>query len=527
MARSTSTMKVALGRIFKDRQILIRSEQAVRFVNLRRRDQVFALGVVAALVAWGGGATLAWMQERGRSADLASQILDLEIGYARLITDFAASRPSVLETAEGLERGTSISRHIIERNNELERQLETVSSALAESEAVRSREEARRQEILARIDELEAELAAAGRERMRLERHLSRLSAERDRLAEEGSASRAKVAELEQALGAVSARAHGLEDQIEQLTTAVRGAHDAIATAARERGIVAEELARAEERIARESGEADAMRALLRATYAAVVERSHAQTLLNAENAALKGQVAGLESELDNIRNAQEQLFAELRQRTDDHIAKVEEGLSFTGLDIDSLIEELRADVMPGAGGPMIPMAADAPDDVGDLDGVELIGLVSRAAELQQVISRLPLAVPLRDTYQLSSSFGSRRDPFTGRRSAHHGLDFAAPRRTPVYATAPGTVITAGRSGAFGNLVEIDHGLGVITRYAHLHRIDVSVGDEVAVNDRIGQVGTTGRSTGPHLHYEILVDDRPRNPANFLKAGQHVFQVSE
>src|SRR3546814_10920632 len=159
------------------------------------------------------------------------------------------------------------------------------------------------------------------------------------------------------------------------------------------------------------------------------------------------------------------------------HIAKVEEGLAFTGLDIDGLIEELRGDLMPGAGGPMIPVAPDAvPEDSGD--GLDLVSLVGRAVDLREVINRLPLAEPLHDSYRLSSGFGTRRDPFTGRTSRHLGQDFAVKARTPVYATAPGTVITAAWHGALGNLIEIDHGLGVVSRYAHLNRIDVKVGQD-------------------------------------------------
>ncbi len=103
---------------------------------------------------------------------------------------------------------------------------------------------------------------------------------------------------------------------------------------------------------------------------------------------------------------------------------------------------------------------------------------------------------------------------------------FATRPRTPIYSPGPGTVIFAGRNGAYGNMVEIDHGLGLTTRYAHMHAISVERGQDVSMGDGIGLVGSTGRSTGPHLHYEVRFNGQPRNPWNFLKAGEHVFEMA-
>jgi murein DD-endopeptidase MepM/ murein hydrolase activator NlpD len=116
----------------------------------------------------------------------------------------------------------------------------------------------------------------------------------------------------------------------------------------------------------------------------------------------------------------------------------------------------------------------------------------------------------------LSGSFGGRRDPFTGRPGFHQGIDISTDRGQPVYATADGTVASAGRAGEYGNLVVLSHAFGLSTRYGHLSRFNVGVGQPIKRGDIIGYVGSTGRSTGSHLHYEILLNGRLINPLQLL-----------
>jgi murein DD-endopeptidase MepM/ murein hydrolase activator NlpD len=116
----------------------------------------------------------------------------------------------------------------------------------------------------------------------------------------------------------------------------------------------------------------------------------------------------------------------------------------------------------------------------------------------------------------LSSGFGSRRDPFTGSPDFHPGLDISADRGEPVLATADGVVASAGQQASYGNLVVVEHGYGIVTRYGHLSRFAVMAGEEVHRGQVIGYVGSTGRSTSPHLHYEILVNGQLTNPMKLL-----------
>ena len=122
-----------------------------------------------------------------------------------------------------------------------------------------------------------------------------------------------------------------------------------------------------------------------------------------------------------------------------------------------------------------------------------------------------------------SSTFGLRKDPFRKRPAMHAGIDFRGKTGSPVHATAPGKVIKAGWSGGYGKMVEVRHDGGVTSRYAHLSIISVRTGQKVKSGDRIGQVGSTGRSTGPHLHYETRVGGRAIDPVRFWKA-RDVFQ---
>lgn len=182
-------------------------------------------------------------------------------------------------------------------------------------------------------------------------------------------------------------------------------------------------------------------------------------------------------------------------------------------------------------GGPLIeakdPRALAAVLDVDE----EFAARIHRAAtdmsdmrSLGAAAQRLPFNRPTASP-ALSSSYGVRFDPFTRRPAFHSGLDFPGAFHTPIMATAPGVVSFTGVRAGYGNTVEIDHGGGFKTRYAHLQGVAVRVGQRVSIGQRVGAMGSTGRSTGPHLHYEVWVNGRAQNPNRFLKAGEYVQQA--
>jgi murein DD-endopeptidase MepM/ murein hydrolase activator NlpD len=149
---------------------------------------------------------------------------------------------------------------------------------------------------------------------------------------------------------------------------------------------------------------------------------------------------------------------------------------------------------------------------------------VSTVRALEEATAALPLSKPTTHTGE-SSGFGVRTDPFTGRPAFHPGLDFPAPTMTPVFSTAPGVISFTGPRNGYGSTIEIDHGGGFKTRFGHLAAIFVAIGQHVGDHQRIGGIGSTGRSTGPHLHYEVWRDGRPQDPERFLRAGEYVQQA--
>ena len=149
---------------------------------------------------------------------------------------------------------------------------------------------------------------------------------------------------------------------------------------------------------------------------------------------------------------------------------------------------------------------------------------MSDARVMTAAAAKLPFGQPMVGARR-SSGFGARLDPFSRSPALHWGLDFSAPMRSPIYSAGPGTVSYVGPRNGYGTVVEIDHGGGFKTGYAHLSSSQVSVGQQVAVGQRIAAVGNTGRSTGPHLHYEVWVNGRVQNPDRFLKAGSYVHEV--
>jgi murein DD-endopeptidase MepM/ murein hydrolase activator NlpD len=138
-------------------------------------------------------------------------------------------------------------------------------------------------------------------------------------------------------------------------------------------------------------------------------------------------------------------------------------------------------------------------------------------------MSMLPFASPL-NHYRVSSNYGYRRDPFNNRKAFHNGIDLMAPLGSAVYSTAPGVVKVAGWRGNYGKMVEIDHGNGIKTRYGHLHQLLVKRGQTVKFHQKIGLVGSTGRSTGPHVHYELMVGRKFYDPKKFLLVHRNIIE---
>ncbi|MBS0483096.1 MAG: M23 family metallopeptidase [Proteobacteria bacterium] len=209
-----------------------------------------------------------------------------------------------------------------------------------------------------------------------------------------------------------------------------------------------------------------------------------------------------------------------LTRMADRRAATAEQRLSALGLNPRAMLAGL--DDQAAQGGPLIQLATSSD---GSLDPrFQRLGLsLARMDALERSVRGLPQVLPASLEY-ISSGFGFRSDPFTGAGAFHPGLDFRGPIGAPIYAAARGTVSFAGVRSGYGNCVEIDHGNGLVTRYAHMSAFRTTVGKQVLPGEVIGLIGSTGRSTGPHLHFEVRIGDRPVNPRPFLEAAPHVLE---
>lgn len=259
-----------------------------------------------------------------------------------------------------------------------------------------------------------------------------------------------------------------------------------------------------------------------------------AYTLASVNHEKLFARIALLENKVKELRSANAEIIQTVREKTHGKIVDMEDIIRKTGLNPDVLKQEaarLRRERQQNAGdgdsasqgGPFIPMETPGTDS-SDLFGKELSGKLDQLALLSDIVGTLPLGMPIAKA-ENHSNFGRRVDPFTGRLAFHAGVDLAASPGAEVKASGAGKVISAGWNGAYGNAIDVEHGLGIVTRYGHLSGIKVSVGDIVKKGQTIGVQGSTGRSTGPHLHYEVRYKDKPINPNNFLTAGYNVPKI--
>ena len=247
------------------------------------------------------------------------------------------------------------------------------------------------------------------------------------------------------------------------------------------------------------------------------ISAAYAQHPALSELAAQTARVAAL-------GNAETQMMGQTEVALDGDVGLLRSVVKSTGINPDQFLHQ--AQTSDGVGGPEIPL------DQVHMDGADpkfsdaylrASAVLDELNNLSSEVAHIPLTTPVAGAaFDRSSGFGARVDPFTGHYAFHPGVDFAGPWGAAVTATAPGKVVFAGNRGGYGNMVEIDHGFGIHTRYGHLSKITVALGATVGKGSVVGRLGSTGRSTGPHVHYEVWYDDKVRNPNSFIEAGRHV-----
>ena len=219
---------------------------------------------------------------------------------------------------------------------------------------------------------------------------------------------------------------------------------------------------------------------------------------------------------LASVEFQQVRALALLQAPVEARASRMKAALAAAGLEADKLVAASRTDA---TGGPFVPVKVDPARSPFDREFASLQDAVIAVDKISRILPYIPLRRPLPGNPDVTSTFGVRVDPFLGRAAMHAGIDFREEYGAPVRATAAGKVVTAGMSGGYGNMVEIDHGNGLSTRYGHMSAIVVEEGQWLAQGAVVGRLGSTGRSTGPHLHYETRVDDEAVDPMRFLQAG--------
>jgi len=228
----------------------------------------------------------------------------------------------------------------------------------------------------------------------------------------------------------------------------------------------------------------------------------------------LDGMLGRISAALDKVEHRQTAVLTDLEERVDTKARRMRSVLSDLGVD------PAKAPAGAGVGGPFVPLKP--PRSGASAFDRQLYRINVARAEIGQYAHTLvavPVRKPVTGEVDMSSPFGMRLDPFLGRPAIHTGIDLRGEIGEPVHATAAGKVSIAGREGGYGNMVEINHGNGLATRYGHLSKILVKVGQTVHIGEVVGLIGSTGRSTGPHLHYETRVNGEAVDPQKFLRAG--------
>lgn len=575
-------LRAFIDRVFIYREILLRSNDQVRYLRLSPRLQKGTALILAAGFGWLIYSSFSYVNHEEEVANKVEEIETAKRAYFDLLTEVSEYHAQFSEITRDLESNQSYLLTLLEEQpGGDDADLDAVAERLHNSTEARARVVVAREALRDRLDSFQGELQEiAGRNAelqaqvQLMNRSLRASEAERAQVAEarrrlgqrlrdteesltatleQRDSLRGRVADLEGKLEETDSKVASLTTQRRQLTSQVEDLRESLAEAeARESELIAEAeereaeliasaesreeelIAEAEQQVADLKEAAERRETELSAKIdrldADLSETRDAKDGLNRERNMLQLRLAGLQQRMTDMREVQQGIVDRLQERTQTTVEAMEATVEVTGLDIDQVIDRVSSTEL-GKGGPFIPVDGvyknSHPGRADELmTAVARLDIqMSRWEALQALMSVLPLTAPLQE-YRVSSTFGERTDPINGRKSMHFGLDMAAPLRTPTLATAPGVVTYAGWRGNYGRLVEIDHGYGIKTRYGHLKKIEVEVGQAVSNQEIIGLVGSSGRSTGPHVHYEVIFDEESLDPQRFIDAGAQVFKAS-
>ncbi|MGH1413067.1 MAG: DUF5930 domain-containing protein [Pelagimonas sp.] len=362
----------------------------------------------------------------------------------------------------------------------------------------------------------------ARREQVTYQQRLNALSSERDARASEAVAAQERFNAALRQISLMQSELLESETRRGELETGIDVIQETLRNTMKERELVGDRLATLEQQV--EGGEAVAsagagsdstLNILSDALAATAAERD--QVVADAQDALVRA--AEMQAEIEGMEDKNDRIFRQLEEAMTVSVKPLDKMFKAAGMNPDTILNQVRKGYS-GQGGPLTPLSfstrgSEPTEDTKRANSI--LGQMDRLNLYRIAAEKAPFASPLKDKFRFTSGFGYR----WGR--LHAGTDFAAPHGTPIYSTADGVVIHAGWSSGYGRLVKIQHEFGIETRYAHMSKIRVKVGQRVSRGQRVGDMGNTGRSTGTHLHYEVRVGGKPVNPMIYIKAANDVF----
>ena len=346
---------------------------------------------------------------------------------------------------------------------------------------------------------------------------------ERDRRAEEAAAAQARFSSALAQISVMQTELLNSEDRRRELETGIEVIQSTLRRTMNQRQDLSQRIAVLEAAVQNGTSVAGATGGVsneaLDLLASALADTAAERDQIEADAQSAIDRAAELELDLRLMEERNDEIFRQLEEAMLVSVEPLDNMFRAAGLNTDTLLDQVRRGYS-GTGGPLTPLQFSTNGGEADPDTAranELLSSMDRINLYRIAAERAPFSMPVRDNFRFTSGYGMR----WGR--MHYGTDFAGPVGTPIYATADGVITHAGWSSGYGRLVKIQHEFGIETRYGHLNAIRVQEGQRVSRGDRIGDMGNSGRSTGPHLHYEVRVGGEAINPMIYIRAGQDVF----
>ena len=520
-----------LRALFTARDVILRSDGRIRYLRVSTRTQVLVVAtlIVVSFIAVAASIGIAVQRYRLHSEQVAVKKAD--DAYTKLLTDVTGYFDQFTRSASAGKRDDTYLLGLSDDESAARRQLNVADngsfwtlSSLAPAQQEVLREKLRvalkdklasfnadLQRVATRNQSLSEQIAAAQAKNEDLTGQRDQVATERDLLASQLAAQQSANVALKSKVGQSVDAQRALGTQLDTET-------------GRSAALTAQLAALQAQLDQANATNADLTRQVVqgkRALATLIAQRN----LLQTARTDMAGSIEDLKLRLASLQESQASFVSHLTQRTRQNLEDMEKTVQMTGLSVDQLLH-LTTEQGAAQGGPFIP----APTDTKDANERKLLESVAtlddevgRWEKLQVILHSLPLSAPV-DHYYISSGFGERMDPFNGETAIHEGLDLVDAIHADILATAPGRIVFAGWRGSYGRCVEIDHGLGIHTVYAHLDSVLVKEGDLVDYRQAIGKLGNSGRSSGAHVHYEVRFEGKPLDPMGFLKAGRYVFK---